>query len=228
MEDRFRSLQADIDALRRESAATQNQLLRMEADLGVISHPAPSSPPPAVPRADWPARFGALLAVIIAVSFFVLVGQMSPTGSPTVPISAERPPTMSPSRPNGEPVQPQAPAPKVEPAPLPEPPEVPKVRPEPARTTASAARPEPGPAPDNQRPAELPESGVPGTLVVHGGDAWLEGPGGRFGPGRVPVGSYNLGARTGDSGPISLGSIQVVSGATVIVRCGFGSCRLER
>jgi hypothetical protein len=141
--------------------------------------------------------------------------------APVTAVSAPRPVVAVPA---SQAQVPQTPAPRVEAAPVPV--ESPKVRPESARSALPSGRAEP--SPENSRPVDPAENGVPGTLVVHGGDAWLEGPSGRFGPGRVPLGTYNLGAKTGDSGPISLGSIQVVSGATLVVRCGFGSCRLER
>ena len=122
--------------------------------------------------------------------------------------------------------------PAPEATPRDEPPAVSEVPAAPAR-----AVPEPSPRSARSKPrrrrvarsAPEPAEEVPaeGILRVIGGTAWLQGADGRHEPGVVPAGHYTLMAAPDGASPEDLGAVEVGAGDTLVVRCGFGTCRVE-
>ena len=66
-----------------------------------------------------------------------------------------------------------------------------------------------------------------GVFRVIGGSAWLQGSDGRHEPGVVPAGHYTLVATPEGGSAQDLGAVDLGPGDTVVVRCGFGTCRVE-
>lgn len=114
------------------------------------------------------------------------------------------------------------PAPAPAPAPVPAPV---------AEDPPPAPAPAPAPPPSRPRPAHKP-SPAPvtptGTVSFEGADAvTLTGTAGRFGPGKVPAGTYSILATFGVGAPTPAGSVTVAAGQTVALRCDdrFKMCK---
>ena len=69
-----------------------------------------------------------------------------------------------------------------------------------------------------------------GKVMVTGNvtRVWFYGPTGRFGPGKVPAGSYHIQATFKGSGPTMAGMIEVNGGDRLVVSCSAGSKKCVR
>ncbi|MFT4622482.1 MAG: serine/threonine protein kinase [Myxococcota bacterium] len=134
-------------------------------------------------------------------------------------------------------LQPESPPTVSAPPPAPEAPVVaePETRPAPTPTPAPVAAPAPAPAPvpvaalaPRPQPAPRPVPVGPLGIVLVTGDASsveLVGASGRFAPGSVPAGRYDVFATFG-AGPVPAGSVTVLPDQTVTLKCvgGFQRC----
>ena len=202
---------------------SQTMMLRDE-DSGAPSG-STAVPPPSL--APWLAAGGLLLILlgllgILGLAGVVGVGAMGLDGwlgTDEVAVAAPEP----------------QPEPEPEPEPVPEPPEAPaEPEPGPPPVEAPAPAPRPAPAPARPAPTAAPEpmpdapSTTQGTVAVDGAGVVvkLAGDNGTFGPGRVPVGRYQVSAQFGDT-EVDVGTLIVLANRTHTIRC-VGAMRLCR
>ena len=82
-----------------------------------------------------------------------------------------------------------------------------------------AAEPEPEPEEVQAEPTGQ------GSVIIRGSKGYLVGSAGRISTGQVPTGDYEVFAILDGGGSSSLGTVTVADGATVVFKCGFGTCK---
>jgi serine/threonine protein kinase len=174
--------------------------------------PQPERDPPAPATAPAPRRAAPAPAPAPAAA---------PSPSPT-PAAASEPVEAKP-----------APASKpAKAAPAPAPTEVEQSAPEPAPAPPPKEEPAPAPAPPPKAEAAAAPAGEGGFATISlEGDAskvMLQSGGESFSPGAVPAGTYSISAWFGGSAPVPAGTVTLVDGEAVTLRCSSLMLRCSR
>ncbi len=189
----------------------------------------PAPPPTAVSAAPWLALGAVGVAGIAALMVLVLAGgwwwlgrgdEGATSATPTLAVGPE--PAADPTPAVSTPPEVATPAPGVESEPAP-------ARPAPVAAgstgpKASSPAAEPAAAPESEPPARAVATGT--VRVTGDATVTLSGANGRFGPGSLPVGSYEVTATFPGREPRSFGRVSISAGQTVRIACdaSFANC----